>query len=323
MTAIIRRNDAALQNAVTLWANARTDASSARRTDLLHYKAKTVTDFFTWCTIDGKPKHPAEVTALDVKAWQAHLESQSLAHSTVYARISQLSSFYEWMIADETLGQHIGGNPVRLARPKAPKAYQTESTQALTDDELRALLAQVKGRDDVIGKRDYALLLFYMATGMRRSEVISLRWGDVKVNGGLSLAGKVKGGDYREREIADPRVRDALLDYLETSGRLDRLTPESPLWTRHDRAGNPGKQLTSHAFAKRFKRYARLAGLGDVHLHQTRHTYARLVGDATGSVKAVQEALGHANEAATRIYMQRLAVKRDHYSKGILDRLDV
>ena len=309
---------AALHNAIGLWADASTDAASLRRRDLLRDKTKAVTAFFEHC-----PKHPAQVTPLDVKTWQAHLEGQGLAPATVYARMSRVSSFYAWALSDPALGKAIRGNPVNLARPKAPRAYQTKSAQALTDDEARALLAVVKSRADVVGKRDYALLLFYLTTGMRRSEVIRLTWGDVRFNGVIILTSKVKGGDYEAREVSDPAVKDALLGYLAASGRLEAMTPDAPLWTRHDRAGQPGSPLTGHAFVKNLKRYGQEAGLGDVHLHQTRHTFARMVGEETGSVIETQDALGHKNAATTRVYLQRIGVKRDKFSSKIARRLGV
>ncbi len=60
-----------------------------------------------------------------------------------------------------------------------------------------------------------------------------------------------------------------------------------------------------------------------MHLHQTRHTYARMVSEATGSIIETQDALGHSNVATTKVYVQRIAVKKDKHSKGILDRLGV
>ena len=151
-----------------------------------------------------------------------------------------------------------------------------------------------------------------------------LRWGDVKTNDTVTITTKVKGGDYVGREIADPRVKDALLDYLEASGRLDAMDAETPLWTSHDRAKlHSDDQLTGHAFAKRIKLYARWAGIGDIHLHQARHTFARWVSESTGSIVETQDALGHKHAATTRVYVQRVAVKKDRHSVSILDRLDV
>ena len=167
------------------------------------------------------------------------------------------------------------------------------------------------------------MLLFYVLTGMRRAEIAGLRWGDVRLGGTLTIMAKVKGGEYQSREVAEPAVKTALVEYLTAAGRWGRMRAEDPLWARHDRAGRAGGRLSSHGFVKNLKGYAREAGLAHIHLHQTRHTYARLVGELTGSVVETQDALGHRNAATTRVYLQRVAVKRDKHSRGIAQRLGV
>jgi integrase len=313
----------ALRNAVSLWADATTDAASARRTDLLRNKTKAVVAFF-----DLTGKHPAAVLPSDVNSWQEAQETTGLTRATVYTRLSLLSSFFEWAMREPVIGAVLTSNPVRLARPKAPRAYQTESTKALSDEELRSLLAVVRSRAqdpvDIVAKRDYALLLLYVLTGMRRQELISLRGKDIELrDDALIISGRVKGGDYVGREVRDPVVRSTLLDYLRASHRPDVLGSERPLWTRHDRAGKPGAPLTSHAFALNMKAYARDAGIKDFHLHQTRHTFARLVAEQTGSIVETQDALGHRNQATTRVYVRRIAVRRDKHSEQIARLFDL
>lgn len=149
-----------------------------------------------------------------------------------------------------------------------------------------------------------------------------LRGSNIKLDDdSITLTGKVKGGDYIGREVRDPLLRDALVDYLSSSGRQTALTTDLPLWTRHDRAGRPGAALCSHAFVKNLKRYAREAGVGDVHLHQARHSFARIVAEETGSLTDTQEALGHRNTSTTLVYVQRISVKRDKHSQKITARL--
>jgi site-specific recombinase XerD len=132
----------------------------------------------------------------------------------------------------------------------------------------------------------------------------------------------VKGGDRVTRTVKAAAVRDALLAYLKAAGRLESMQPDSPLWLAHDRTGaNEGHALTSHGFAKRFKHYARLAGVGAVHLHQTRHSVARIMGDETQSAQVVQEILGHRNLSTTRIYLARVGIQRDQSSERMADRL--
>lgn len=310
----------ALRAAVSLWAEATTAVTTQRRNEVLHDKELAVKSFF-----DFTGKSPADATPKDVHAWRSHLEGQGLSHATVYARTSRLSSFFNWLMSDPQLAGAIMANPVLLARPKAPRAYQGESTKALADEKIQALGAVIKAKADagsVTAKRDYALFLFYMVTGLRRSEVINLRGSDIEEEGGsLILHGRVKGSDYVERELCDPEAQAALKAYLSAAGRLSALGRKSPLWTRHDRAGKPGAPLTSHAFAHNLKIYAREAGIKKIHVHQLRHTFGRMVADETGSLDEVQEALGHRNRSTTRVYVQRITRKRDKHSRRISERI--
>jgi site-specific recombinase XerD len=136
----------------------------------------------------------------------------------------------------------------------------------------------------------------------------------------LILAYRAKGGDYRSREVREPQVKEALLDYLVAAGRMHALKTDAPLWTRHDRAAPPGETLSSHCFVKNLKKYAQEAGVKDFHLHRTRHTFARIVSEFTGDITATQNALDHQNRSTTRVYVQRIAVKRDLYSSEIAKR---
>jgi site-specific recombinase XerD len=306
---------------ILAWADSRTDPTSRRRHDLIRDKARDVAEFFTFCG-----KSPEEVISGDIKLWQSDLEKRGFVPSTIYAKISKVSSFYKWMMKDLDIKERIKKNPVNLARPRAPKAYQSESTKSLTDEELISLLTCVKDSADsgsIAGKRDFAILIHFALTGRRRSEVIGLRWGDLRINDVMEISYRVKGSTIETRLVRELAIRDSMLQYLNASGRLENIEPEDPLWTRHDRAGNPGKQLSSHAFAKNLKRYAKEAGIGDIHLHQLRHTFARIAGDESGSLSEVQEALGHSSLATTKIYLERVGLRKDPFSSRIASRLNL
>jgi integrase len=106
--------------------------------------------------------------------------------------------------------------------------------------------------------------------------------------------------------------------------RFEDLPPSTPLWVNCD--PNPkyhGLAVGGHGFVKNLKRYAKAAGLGHLHLHQTRHTVARWSGEELGSLSETQEVLGHKNLATTKVYLQRVAVKKDKLSRRIIDRLGV
>lgn len=308
-----------LRTSIELWANVSTGQYVRHREQTLKKRQKTIEDFF-----NAVGKTPGDVTSEDVKAWCEKLERHGLKPATVYTRVSFLSSFYLWAQRDPELSQQVRHNPALLARPKAPKPYQTESTKSWTDEELQALVSVVSKKaesGDLVGKRDLALLLLYTSTGLRREEVISLRGRDVRVfEDKLIIGGRVKGGRYRAREVIDSETRAALLDYLTAAKRLHVLKTDAPLWTRHDNPRLAGEFLTSHAFVRNLKLYAKEAGLDEVHLHQTRHTFARIVAEESGSFVVTQDALEHQNLSTTTVYVQRIAVKKDIHSEAIAKR---
>jgi integrase len=312
--------EVALRNAVNLWAERNTRPETLARAEKLRDKVTAVTSFF-----DFSGRHPGEVTPEDVSRWRAEMERRGLKPATVYARVSRLSAFYRWLLDDPQLSRFIRSNPAAQARPRYPRPYQSESTKALTDGEMNSLLdvaRRLAASGSVVGKRDYALLLFYFLTGLRRSEVIGLRGNDLEFKDGvLVIKYRRKGGKFSAREVADPTAYEALKDYLAATERGNVLGSERPLWTRHDRAGRPGAPLTSRAFVENLKAYAKEAGLAHIHLHQTRHTYARIVAEETGSFIEAQEALDHENAATTRVYVQRITVKKDRHGRKVSARI--
>ncbi len=312
--------EAVIHAAIVFWAESSTRTETFERAAKLRDKTQAVKGFFAFAG-----KHPGEVTPEDVRAWREHLNSKGQKPATVYARVSRVSAFFKWLMADPQLGQHIRSNPAAQARPKHPQPYQSESVKALTDDEMNRLLGAVRAMADagsIVAKRDYALLLFFFLTGLRRNEVISLRGKDLEhKEGRLVIKYRRKGGKFVGREVGDASVYEALVEYLTVSERRNVLGSERPLWTRHDRAGKPGAPLSSRSFAENLKVYARAAGIEHIHVHQTRHTYARIVAEETGSYLEAQEALDHENAATTRVYVQRITVKADKHGSSIARRI--
>lgn len=322
-----------LSSTVDLWTNSSTNTNTPRRADLIRDKTAALLS-------DGKngvagffyfvDKHPADVSEGDVTAWNTFLEAQKLSAATIYAKVSRVSAFYSWLLDPYSPAYGlVARNPVVMSRPKAPKAYQNESTQALSREAVQALMSIVKAdaseQGNIAAKRDYVMLRFFFATGKRRAEIVQLTWGDLKVNGAILMRAAEKGSKYRSTEIRDPGVKAALFHYLKASGRWNdetdqpQLDNNEPLWLRHDRAANGKQAVTSHGFVKAFKAYAVRAGLGDVHLHQTRHTVADVVGNELGDVAAAQTILGHENQQTTREYLKTVAVKKDRFSGVIAD----
>jgi integrase/recombinase XerC len=244
---------------------------------------------------------PDRVTPGHVLAW-AHgigASGREPSSTTVGARIACLSSYFRFLIRMNVTSV----NPCdALERPKTVPSV----ARGLSADEVRRLLAVVP--DTVAGRRDRALLLFFVLTGRRRSEVIGLTAGDISVEGDTAFYSyRGKGGKRGRRELPRPAY-DALCATLADAGlSLEEMQPTASLW----QAGADGRGVTSATFYNRFRRYLRAAGLAPTGLHILRHSAAKLRRDAGASIEAVSSFLDHSSLAVTSIYLRRLEGEAD------------
>src|SRR5438876_6123782 len=91
---------------------------------LIQAKTAAVLSFFGFFK-----RELADVKSMDVRDWREWMEGKDHKPATVYARISRLSSFFDWLIRNPSLNAFIKENPVTPVRPKAPRAYQTGSAK--------------------------------------------------------------------------------------------------------------------------------------------------------------------------------------------------
>ena len=213
------------------------------------------------------------------------------APSTVIVRLAAVSGFYDFA---RRMGL-VTANPA--ADVKRPKNRQP-IPRGLEVEELRRLLDVLP--DSPLGKRDRAIILTCILTGLRRQEVMSLLAGDLTRNGTVFYTARVKGGTVRRRELPAPAFK-AMQVALEAQGTpLDRLLAHERIF-----------KLSPQGFYANLRRHARKAGLGDVTPHVLRHSAAKLRRDSGASIEDVGALLGHRSIATTARYLARLEGERD------------
>jgi site-specific recombinase XerD len=165
--------------------------------------------------------------------------------------------------------------------------------RALAAEDLRKLLAS-PDRRTTTGLRDYAVLMLLARLGLRAGEVAGLRLDDFDWPA-ATVTAKVKGGG-RLRLPITADVGPVVVAYLRRrpAGAACR---EVFVQVR----GEP-KPMTSRAVTQVVARHGARAGLGTVRAHRLRHSAARAVLAAGGSLSEVGELLGHANRQVTMMY---------------------
>jgi integrase len=192
-----------------------------------------------------------------------------------------------------------------LERPKV-ESYEGK-TSALGDHQARELLA-APDPETLKGKRDRAILSTLLYHGLRREELCSLQVRDITPRRGvLHLRVHGKGGKTRYIPL-HPGTAELVTEYVELLGHGGE--PSSPLFrpVRNTRTGTLGEAMTADGVYWMVRSYARKIGIGDIEglaVHSLRATAATNALDHEADIAKVQEWLGHANIATTRLYDRR------------------
>jgi site-specific recombinase XerD len=249
-----------------------------------------------------QPEEFRLVTRAHLIAWRKHLEQRTLAGATIRRKLAALSSLFEYLC------EHNAGtnNPVKgVKRPKV-ESYEGK-TPALGDHQARALL-NAPDADTVKGKRDRAMLSTLLYHGLRREELCTLKVRDITQRRGvLHLRVHGKGSKLRYLPL-HPGTAEVITEYVEAVGHGQ--DPSAPLFRpiQNNRTGTLDEPMTTDGVYKVVQYYARKIGIGDIErlgVHALRATAATNALDHEADIAKVQEWLGHANIATTRLYDRR------------------
>lgn len=243
------------------------------------------------------------VNATSLNSYVLLLEKDGMKPATISRSIASMKAFFHYLYKDGQIGQDPSEGL------KAPK-IEKKMPAILSTDEMTRLLEQPSGETPK-ELRDKAMLELLYATGIRVSELISLKVSDVNLQ--MEYLNCVDA--HKERAIPFGKVaKDALKKYLE-EGRVKLVEDESTEWLFTNCSG---QQMSRQGFWKLIKHYGNKAGIkSEITPHTFRHSFAaHLVGNGA-DLKSVQEMLGHSDISTTQVYTQMSQSRiRDVYMKA-------
>ena len=231
---------------------------------------------------------PAKVNRTNVMAYVYELQKQNKAGATVSRNIASIRSFFQFLQKKGV----VADNPAAdLELPKVEKKVP----EILSLEKVELLLEQPGGEEDK-EVRDKAMLDLLYATGIRVTELISLRVEDVN----LPLEYIRCGGENKSRIIPiGAQAKFSLRRYLEkVRENMILRADEETLFVNCN-----GKPMTRQGFWKIIKAYAKKAGIEeDITPHMLRHSFAAHLIENGADLRSVQEMLGHSDISTTQIY---------------------
>lgn len=230
--------------------------------------------------------------------WRRQLESRGLAASTIRRKLAAVASLFDYLCDRNAVGE----NPASGVKRPRNELQGEGKTPALTAAEARALL-DAPDLSTPKGRRDRALLAVALYHGLRRQEIATLTLDRiVRREGFRALEVLGKGGKIRYVPI-HPVAQAAVDLYLEDR---DNLAGDVPLFLSLHR-GSSGRPLSPDGIYSVIGDYLGRAGLADVPraVHAMRATAATNALEHDADLAKVQEMLGHANIATTKVYDRR------------------
>ena len=255
-------------------------------------------------------KHPTD-TPDNIRLWLAEREKRKLSARTQARGLVTLRGFFGYLVGEKM----IELDPtIHIDLPKLGKKLP----KTLSLDEVERLLS-APDLTQTLGVRDRTMLELLYATGLRVSELISIRMDNLHLEQGFV---RVIGKGNKERIVPlGDTARQWIERYLE--GARDLVTKKSTLagsgYLFLTRLGRP---MTRQGFHKNLKQIARKAQVtANVSPHVVRHAFATHLLERGADLRSLQLMLGHADISTTEIYTHvskaRLAaMHKQHHPRG-------
>jgi site-specific recombinase XerD len=219
-------------------------------------------------------------------------------------------SFFSWVNEEGCLEDNIMG---RLKLPALPKTLP----EPLSEEEISRVLAICLDHT-VESLRNFAIMMLFLDTGLRLSELVNLRLSKINFAiGEMTILGK---GNKERKVPIGSQTKKALIGYL-SKGRPE---PENPLDEDTVFLNCDRHPITQTVVEKVFQRVKRAANLPNFHPHICRHTFAVRYLMNGGDVFSLQKILGHSSLDMTRKYVNLASgdVKEKHRQFSPMDNLN-
>jgi integrase len=304
--AVIREGVVPLRKARDDWL--RRLASSRRSSSTLTAYRVVLDDLLGWLDFQGVTSSPPDEESI-VAYLDDYRRRARPAPATYYRRFILLRRFFRWYSAS------VGATDPFADLECPPKPRQVADW--LTPEEFKRVIEAASTpprRYDGLAERDRLVLTTLVLTGLRRSELTSLDWADVELDGSRPsfLIRCGKGGKPRTQPIAPALARE-----------LARVRAETEPGAREPVfRGLRGGRLQPTILAGIIARAAKRAGIEKrVTAHTLRHTAATWLRQATGDSRLVAEYLGHADLSTVHRYAHVAAPELDAAATAIAERV--
>jgi integrase/recombinase XerC len=229
-----------------------------------------------------------------LRSWIVHLIDLQDSVSTINRKISCLKSFFKFCLKNNW----VAVNPTaKLTRPKMPKRIpkQVEFTKLM---DLKDFLQEQSSDNQYDTYRDYSMFMTFYSCGLRRSELIELKWSDIDFT---KKELKILGKGNKERFVPLHSEMAVILK------RYQELLLQQSFEKKAEPAlvflTDSGEKMYPNFVYRKIKTYLnKVTTQTGLSPHSLRHSFATHLLNEGAELNAVKELLGHSSLAATQVY---------------------
>ena len=236
---------------------------------------------------------PRAVTLTTLRTWLADMADEGTAASSIQRRVACVRGFFAWAAREG----FIDDDPaLRLVAPKRSRRLPKVLSHWEIDDIMASATTRLAESDDPLAARDRAIVELLYSSGLRISELTSIKIRDVDAE---HRTVRVMGKGAKERSVPmGAPAASAVAAWLERRDEVATLRSPDTLFL-----GARGGALDPRVARRVVHAATAAAGPGaEVGPHGLRHAMATHLLDGGADLRSVQEMLGHASVATTQIY---------------------
>lgn len=246
-----------------------------------------------------------EASIASVNDWKVSMNEEGVKITTLNFYMGVIKAFFDWAVQMEMLDK----SPVIPVVMPSKKAVNTEKkkpyTKLLTANEFRSILSsgRPKGVTEIKWKRNRAILVVFLTSGLRNSELRDLKMKDISFEKGTITVENGKGG--KARICAFPTIaQNALQDYLDSGYRPNNLGEDDFVFGTNE---DGWKQFDRFTLSQLVQRNIKLiTGRDDCRSHALRHASASWMLLNGMNMDSISSLLGHSSVSTTALYAERL-----------------
>jgi len=239
--------------------------------------------------------YKAYLTSRDRKTAKLDLSIKKLSSFSINRMLSALRSYLKFLTDDMDYRTPVSSDSIKLTKTekKHPRVGEFEEIKKLIEAPMEI------EKNKKVALRNRAMLEVLFSTGLRVSELMSIKISDIDKNGRIFIMGKGK----KERFVyLTPRAQLWIRKYVEKRQNIG--SPFLFLPYRGTNINNKNKKMSTNYLQERIKKYRELLGLNiPISAHGIRHAFGTYMAESGANPAAIQIMLGHESLDTTTRYV--------------------